>query len=76
MKDYNTNSDILVADNYGVYAYGLYLFLMTIWWSQSWGSATACPYNLLEDYVEQGTRLSTVGLKMAAQTMGGLASFR
>lgn len=26
-----------VADNYGLAAYGLYLFLATIWWSLHWG---------------------------------------
>ncbi|KAB7495657.1 Aquaporin-12A [Armadillidium nasatum] len=67
---------IIIADNYGVLAYALYLFLMTIWWSKSWGTATACPYNLLEEYVEQGTDFKTVGLKIGAQTFGGIASFR
>ena len=28
---------LLVADNYGLAAYGLYLFLATIWWSLHWG---------------------------------------
>ena len=28
---------IPVADNYGLAAYGLYLFLATIWWSLHWG---------------------------------------
>ena len=30
-------SFVLVADNYGLAAYGLYLFLATIWWSLHWG---------------------------------------
>lgn len=65
-----------VADNYGVYCYGVYLFLMTIWWGQSWGTATACPYSLLEEYVEEGTNPVHVVLKIFAQVLGGLASFR
>ena len=28
---------VSVADNYGLAAYGLYLFLATIWWSMHWG---------------------------------------
>lgn len=67
---------IIIADNYGVWAYGVFLFLMTIWWGQSWGSATACPYSLLEDYVEQGSNPVHVVLKIVAQVIGGIASFR
>merc|ERR1711902_49716 len=43
---------IIIADNYGLAAYGLYLFLATIWWSMHWGDATACPYNHFESCVE------------------------
>ncbi|KAK3884158.1 hypothetical protein Pcinc_011559 [Petrolisthes cinctipes] len=67
---------IIVADNYGVYCYGVYLFLMTIWWGQSWGTATACPYSLIEEYVEEGTNPVHVVLKIFSQVVGGLASFR
>ena len=70
------NISISVADNYGVYSYGVYLFLMTIWWGQSWGSATACPYSLLEEYVETGTPILEVILKIVGQVIGGIASFR
>ncbi|KAG7172158.1 Aquaporin-11-like 2 [Homarus americanus] len=65
-----------VADNYGVYTYAVYLFLMTIWWGQSWGTATACPYSLLEEYVEVGAHPLEVVLKIICQVIGGLASFR
>ena len=65
-----------VADNYGVGAYAVYLFLMTIWWGMSWGPATACPYSLLEEYVEQGADPKEVVVKIAAQVVGGIASFR
>ena len=33
-----------VADNYGVMAYSVFLFTLTIWFSRQWGEATACPY--------------------------------
>ncbi|XP_042205883.1 uncharacterized protein LOC121855106 isoform X2 [Homarus americanus] len=67
---------VIVADNYGVYTYAVYLFLMTIWWGQSWGTATACPYSLLEEYVEVGAHPLEVVLKIICQVIGGLASFR
>ncbi|XP_047478104.1 aquaporin-11-like isoform X1 [Penaeus chinensis] len=67
---------IIIADNYGVYAYAVYLWLMTIWWGQSWGTATACPYSLLEEYVEVGSDAVSVVLKIIAQVIGGLMSFR
>jgi len=49
---------------------------MTIWWGHSWGSATACTYSLLEEYVETGTNTRTMIMKMVAQFVGGLISFR
>ncbi|KAF2368393.1 Aquaporin-like [Trinorchestia longiramus] len=67
---------VIIADNYGVGAYAVYLFFMTIWWGQSWGPATACPYSLLEDYVESGSDPKEVATKVAAQVVGGIASFR
>ncbi|XP_018026270.1 aquaporin-11 [Hyalella azteca] len=67
---------IIIADNYGVGAYALYLFLMTVWWGQSWGAATACPYSLLEEYVETGSDPKEVVTKIVAQVIGGIASFR
>ena len=35
---------IPVADNYGLAAYGLYLFLATIWWSLHWGERRESEY--------------------------------
>ncbi|XP_071515261.1 aquaporin-11 isoform X2 [Panulirus ornatus] len=67
---------MIIADNYGVMAYAVYLFLLTIWWGQSWGTATACPYSLLEEYVETGANPVFVVLKIISQVIGGLASFR
>ena len=43
----------VVADNYGLLAYGVYLFLLTIWWSLHWGDATACPYNHFEELLQE-----------------------
>ncbi|KAG0716407.1 Aquaporin-11 [Chionoecetes opilio] len=66
---------IIIADNYGVGAYAIFLFLMTIWWSNSWGSATACTYTLLEEYVETGSNPVHVLLKIIAQVIGAIVSF-
>lgn len=67
---------MILANNYTKYGYGVYLFLMTIWWGQSWAPATACTYSLLEEYVETGTNTRTMILKMIAQFFGGIVSFR
>lgn len=65
-----------MADNYGVAAYAVYLFLLTIWWGQVWGDATACPYTYIEDMVEGKTTPREVALKTWAQLMGGCCVYR
>lgn len=67
---------IVVADNFGVATYAIFLFLLTIWWSQVWGDATACPYNHMEDMVEGRTTPRDVALKTWAQLMGGCCVWR
>jgi len=67
---------IIVADNYGLAAYGLGLFLLTIWWSQHWGDATACPYNHFESCVEGTMTRQETLVRTIAQTVGGVAVFR
>ncbi|XP_055692418.1 aquaporin-11 isoform X2 [Lutzomyia longipalpis] len=67
---------IIVADNFGVATYAIYLFLLTVWWSQVWGDATACPYTHMEDMVEGKTSPRNVALKTWAQLMGGCCVFR
>ncbi|KAK9505313.1 hypothetical protein O3M35_009397 [Rhynocoris fuscipes] len=67
---------IIVADNYGVSTYALYLFLLTIWWSKNWGDATACPYTHIEEYVEGKTWISHVFAKILCQLIGGLLTYR
>ncbi|XP_071514871.1 aquaporin-11-like [Panulirus ornatus] len=64
----------VVAQSYGLAVYSVSLFLIIIWRSQTWGSATACPYTLLEQYLEDGANLLHVLLKIIAQLIGGLAS--
>ncbi|KAL1518137.1 hypothetical protein ABEB36_001807 [Hypothenemus hampei] len=40
---------LIVADNWGVGAYAIFLLLLTIWWSSVWGNASACPYCPMEE---------------------------
>ena len=56
--------------------YAIYLFFMTIWWSQVWEDATACPYTHIEDVIEGKKSLRVAFLLIWAQLMGGLVIFR
>lgn len=66
----------IVADNFGVATYAIFLFLLTIWWSRVWGDASACPYTHMEDMVEGKTSPRVVALKTWAQIMGGCCVYR
>ncbi|RZF47219.1 hypothetical protein LSTR_LSTR004928 [Laodelphax striatellus] len=67
---------IIVADNYGIWAYAVYLFVLTIWWSLSWEDATACPYTHLEEVVEGKLDVRHAGLKIWAELSGGLVVYK
>merc|ERR1719153_701707 len=67
---------IIIADNYGLAAYGLYLFLLTIWWSEHWGDATACPYNHMEAVVTGDMSRKECIVRSIAQTIGGVGVFK
>lgn len=67
---------LIVADNFGIATYAIFLFLLTVWWSQVWGDSTACPYNHMEDMVEGKTTPRDVALKTWAQLMGGCCVWR
>jgi len=66
---------VIVADNYGVSTYAVYLFLLTIWWGMEWGDSTACPYTHLEDVVQGLASPFVALLKVWAQLAGGLVVF-
>lgn len=66
----------IVADNYGVAVYAIFLFFLTILWSMVWGDATACCYTHIEDWLEGKTELRLVLLKTWAQLMGGCCVYR
>nr|CAD7257791.1 unnamed protein product [Timema shepardi] len=67
---------IIVADNFGISTYAVYLFCLTIWWSQNWGEATACPYTHLEDVVQGKASLRVAALKIWAELTGGILIYR
>jgi aquaporin related protein len=67
---------IIIADNYGIMAYALYLFLLTIWWSDHWGDATACPYIHMEACAEGTMSRKETIVRTIAQTVGGVAVFK
>lgn len=65
-----------VADNWGVWMYALYLFLLTIWWSINWDEASACPYTHMEDVVIRKKSLIVAFLSICAELAGGLLIFK
>ena len=67
---------ITVADNYGVVAYSVYLFLLTIWWSDHWNDATACPYIHFESTIEGNMSVLETVVRTVAQVAGGLIVFK
>ncbi|XP_059057636.1 aquaporin-11 isoform X3 [Achroia grisella] len=67
---------IVVADNFGVATYGIFLFALTIWWSLNWGDATACPYTHIEDVIEGKGEIRKAVLKTWAELVGGLLVFK
>ncbi|XP_055372584.1 aquaporin-11 [Condylostylus longicornis] len=67
---------IIVADNYGVAAYAICLFMLTIWWGKVWGDASACPYTHMEELIEGKQSLKDVALKSWAALMGGCCVYR
>lgn len=67
---------IIVADNYGVFAYAVYLFLLTVWWSSVWDDATACPYNPLEEILEGTKSITNAIMIIFSQVLGGLVIYQ
>ncbi|XP_047992281.1 aquaporin-11 isoform X2 [Leguminivora glycinivorella] len=67
---------IIVADNFGVGTYAIFLFALTIWWSLNWGEATACPYTHIEDIIEGKGDVRKALLKTWAELAGGLLVFK
>ncbi|XP_031764638.1 aquaporin-11 isoform X5 [Galleria mellonella] len=67
---------IVVADNFGVGTYAIFLFALTIWWSLNWGDATACPYTHIEDVIEGKGDIRKAFLKTWAELLGGLLVFK
>ncbi|XP_050300751.1 aquaporin-11 [Anthonomus grandis grandis] len=67
---------IIVADNWGVGAYALFLLLLTIWWSNIWGDASACPYSPMEEaFLGLRTWKSTLNV-IGVQLLAAILTFR
>jgi len=67
---------IIVADHYGVAAYAVCLFTLTIWWSQRWGDATACPLPHFEACANGQMPFVEVAVRTVAEVVGGVAVFK
>ncbi|XP_001360767.2 aquaporin-11 isoform X1 [Drosophila miranda] len=67
---------IIVADNFGVAAYAVCLFVLTVWWGKVWGDASACPYTHMEDVLEGRTSFKEMALRTWAELMGGCCVYR
>ncbi|XP_057670087.1 aquaporin-11 [Diorhabda carinulata] len=67
---------IIIADNWGIWAYALYLFLLTIWWGSNWEEASACPYNPVEEVVEGSRDVKSALWIIGSQLLGALVTFR
>ncbi|EFN85024.1 Aquaporin-12A [Harpegnathos saltator] len=67
---------IIIADNWGVSMYAIYLFVLTVYWSMTWGDASACPYTHLEDMVLGNKSVRIAFLLIWAEFLGGIAVFK
>lgn len=67
---------IIVADNWGVTAYAVSLFLLTVWWSTKWENATACPYCPMEEILEGTKTIKSAIYIICAQLFGAFFTYR
>nr|ACO14967.1 Aquaporin-12A [Caligus clemensi] len=67
---------VIIADNYGVLCYGIYLFFLTIWWSSAWSVEKVCPYLHFEDCLLGRKSWMEAGVCTLAETVGGLLVFQ
>lgn len=65
-----------VNAQFGIWAWSFCVFLLIMWRERSWAGTSACPYTLLEQYVEGGTRPFHVFLKILCQLSGAMVSCR
>ncbi|XP_071743769.1 aquaporin-11 [Lepeophtheirus salmonis] len=67
---------VIIADNYGISAYAICLFLLTIWWGTRWTDETACPYTHFEEcLLGRMSSLETI-VRTVAEIVGGLLVFK
>ena len=54
----------------------MFLFLLTIWWSEHWGEATACPYIHFEETIKGKMGVVETVVRTAAEIAGGILVFK
>ena len=57
-------------------SYAVFLFLLTIWWGDHWGEATACPYIHFEDTLRGKMGVLETVVRTAAEVAGGILVFK
>ena len=57
-------------------SYAVFLFLLTIWWSEHWGEATACPYIHFEETIKGKMGVVETVVRTAAEIAGGILVFK
>ena len=66
----------LVADNYGIWTYAGYLFILTVWWAGEWGLAAGCPYIHIENVLMGSDGAVNAIFKILAEIAGGILIFK
>ncbi|CAG9130744.1 unnamed protein product [Plutella xylostella] len=72
---------IIVADNFGVSTYAIFLFALTIWWSMNWGRPPPAPTRIWRKSLKSPTipgkgDIRKALLKTWAELTGGLLVFK
>ncbi len=66
---------IIISDNYGVLAYSVLLFVVSVTWTVLWKDTTACTYVPMELWMQGRMKLKESLFCIFAQICGGLAIF-
>ncbi|KAL3273601.1 hypothetical protein HHI36_015033 [Cryptolaemus montrouzieri] len=66
---------IIITENWGIWAYAIFLFFLALLWDKTWSDASACPYTSMEEVIEGNRDYSNAALRIFAQIVGGLVTF-
>lgn len=66
---------IVVTENWGIMAYAIYLFILTLIWDHTWEDASACPYTAIEEVLEGTRDYSNAALRIFGQILGASITF-